>query len=79
MLLHRFWLICMERKQKKKHFLKKNIEKKKKSKIGELKCTNFPFSILEQISKFKACKSERIDVKGMMCLYFCNTVYVNTL
>ena len=76
MLPFRFWLICMERKQK-KHFLKKKIEKE--SKIGGLKCTNFPFSILEQISKFKACKSERIDVKGMMCLYFCNTVYVNAL
>ena len=66
----------MEKKQKKKHFLKE-----KNGKNQELVETSppFPFSVLEQYHKFKACKSERIDVKGMKCLYFCNTVYVNAL
>jgi hypothetical protein len=59
MLPYKFWLISMEKKQKKNIFWKKDW--KKKSSIG-LKCTIFPFSILEQFLKFKACKSEKHDV-----------------
>ena len=45
---------------------KENIKKKDWKKNQELVDSSppFPFSILEQFFKFKAGKSERIDVKG---------------
>ena len=58
MLPYKFWLICMGMKQKNIFW--------KKSGIGGLKSTNFPFCILEHfLKKFKAFKYEKIEVKGM--------------